>query len=93
MKNEMINEKKSPVLPIVVTVGALIWIFSPLDPIPDVMLGLGQLDDLAVFIATVAIDVKFAIEAVNSARNSISSSNPSAYANAGDCVDAEFVEV
>lgn len=34
-------------------VGAIVWLLSPIDVIPDVIPGLGVLDDVAVLIATV----------------------------------------
>ena len=45
----LLNDSRVPLLPKLVIPATLIYVFSPVDLIPDVILGLGQLDDLGVF--------------------------------------------
>lgn len=48
----MEQKNKFPYASLFVLVGALVYIFSPLDIIPDMFLGLGQLDDMgAIYLA------------------------------------------
>ena len=42
------NEYKFPIKEIIVIIGALIYFLSPIDIVPDVILGFGQLDDLVL---------------------------------------------
>ena len=97
MKNEMSCEKKSPVVPIaiggVITLIAAAYVVSPLDIIPDILVGLGQLDDLAVGVIGVAFDIGLAFEAIRRIGGSGGSSNTPVNTCTGNFVDAEFVEV
>ena len=47
----LIFDRRVPFWVKLVPVFSLVYIFSPIDLIPDVLLGPGQLDDLGIFIA------------------------------------------
>lgn len=44
-------DKRVPVWAKLIAIAPIIYVFSPLDFIPDVILGLGQLDDLGILLA------------------------------------------
>lgn len=58
----------SPILKRTITIGALAYIASPIDILPDLLLGVGQVDDLGILAGTVfmlsTLLVKFAPEEV-----------------------------
>ncbi|MEG0019033.1 MAG: YkvA family protein [Oscillospiraceae bacterium] len=45
----MEQKDKFPYISLFMFIGAVIYIFSPLDLIPDAFIGLGQLDDVGMF--------------------------------------------
>jgi hypothetical protein len=49
----LLRGRKVPNKAKLVILGAVVWLLSPLDPLPDVMPGVGVLDDLVVLIASV----------------------------------------
>lgn len=62
------DPRVSPKLKRAITVGALAYVLSPVDILPDVLLGIGQVDDLGVLAGLVfllsSLLVKFAPEDV-----------------------------
>lgn len=62
------DPRVSPGLKRALTVGALAYVVSPIDVLPDLLLGVGQVDDLGVLVALVfllsTLLVKFAPEDV-----------------------------
>ena len=46
-----------PLLPKLVPLAAILYILSPIDLLPDVLVGLGQLDDVALFLIALQIFV------------------------------------
>jgi uncharacterized membrane protein YkvA (DUF1232 family) len=49
----LMRGRKVPNRAKLVILGAIVWLVSPLDPLPDVVPAVGVLDDLVVLIATV----------------------------------------
>ena len=49
---------------------ALVWIISPVDPIPDILVGLGQLDDILVACIPVVTSCLALKQHIDAARNS-----------------------
>lgn len=49
----LLRGRRVPAKAKLVIAGAILWLLSPLDPIPDVAMPIGMLDDLAVLIAAV----------------------------------------
>lgn len=48
-------DRRVPTGPKLLPLATLIYIVSPIDVIPDLILGLGQLDDLGLFLLTVQV--------------------------------------
>lgn len=48
-------DKRVPLWPKLIPVLAIIYVLSPLDLIPDVLIGLGQLDDLGIILGAVRL--------------------------------------
>jgi uncharacterized membrane protein YkvA (DUF1232 family) len=72
----------------------LLYILSPIDIIPDVILGLGQLDDLAVFVLAVKLFIELSPrdivqEHLRSLTGGGSTPRPDA-ASEGEVVDGEY---
>ena len=55
----LLLDERVPMLTKTVPAFVMIYILSPLDLIPDVLLGLGQLDDLAIFLLGLQLFVNF----------------------------------
>jgi uncharacterized membrane protein YkvA (DUF1232 family) len=51
---ELLKDSRVPLFPKLVMLASVIYVISPVDFVPDVILGLGQVDDLAVFMFAVA---------------------------------------
>lgn len=49
----LFNDRRVPFSAKLLPVFTLLYILSPLDLIPDMLVGLGQLDDLTIFVASV----------------------------------------
>lgn len=49
----LLKGRRVPMKAKLVMVGAILWLVSPLDPLPDVALPVGLLDDLAVVVAAI----------------------------------------
>jgi uncharacterized membrane protein YkvA (DUF1232 family) len=55
---ELLKDSRVPLFPKLVMLASAIYLISPIDLIPDVILGLGQLDDLAVFMLSVGMFIE-----------------------------------
>ena len=51
----LIQDSRVPVWAKMIPLAAVLYILSPLDLIPDVLIGLGQLDDLGVFLGALRL--------------------------------------
>lgn len=51
----LIQDPRVPLWAKMIPVAAVLYILSPLDLIPDVLIGLGQLDDLGVFLGALRL--------------------------------------
>jgi uncharacterized membrane protein YkvA (DUF1232 family) len=54
----LLNDARVPTLPKLVIPGTLIYVVSPVDIVPDFFLGLGQLDDVAIFALGIALFIE-----------------------------------
>ncbi|MGL4573165.1 MAG: YkvA family protein [Burkholderiaceae bacterium] len=55
----MVRDKRTPVSAKLMVVGAALYLLSPIDVIPDVLVGIGWVDDLAVVSGLLALAYKF----------------------------------
>ncbi|MBI3915156.1 MAG: DUF1232 domain-containing protein [Chloroflexi bacterium] len=53
----LLNDSRVPVLPKLIIPAAALYVLSPLDILPDFILGLGQLDDLGIVLLGLAFFV------------------------------------
>jgi len=51
-------------LPKLIPIAAAIYVISPIDLIPDVILGLGQLDDIGIVVLAITLFVEFCPRAI-----------------------------
>ncbi len=54
----LLNDARVPIFPKLIIPAAILYILSPIDLLPDLILGLGQLDDIAI----VLLGISFFIE-------------------------------
>ncbi len=54
----LMQDPRVPIFPKVIVPAAIIYVLSPIDLLPDLILGLGQVDDIAIFL----FSIKFFIE-------------------------------
>ncbi len=86
----------SPLVRFGIPILGLIYLISPIDIVPDVLLGLGQLDDAAVLLLLMQLMVMLApSEIVNKyrdvARNAATSDgHPASQAQEEDVIDADY---
>ncbi len=55
----LLNDSRVPMLSKLIIPAALVYVISPVDLIPDVILGLGQLDDIGVVVLAIAMFIEF----------------------------------
>jgi len=84
----LLIDSRVPTLPKLIIPLALIYLLSPIDLVPDLMLGLGQLDDLGVLALAVALFIEFCPrEVVEEHRRAIA-----AMPNPRDSSDEDIIE-
>jgi uncharacterized membrane protein YkvA (DUF1232 family) len=55
----LLNDARVPFLPKLIIPAAFLYVVSPIDLIPDMILGLGQLDDVGIVVLAVALFIEF----------------------------------
>jgi uncharacterized membrane protein YkvA (DUF1232 family) len=60
----LLNDTRVSLFPKLIIPAAILYVLSPIDLIPDVILGLGQLDDLGVVALAMALFIEFSPRAV-----------------------------
>jgi uncharacterized membrane protein YkvA (DUF1232 family) len=55
----LLNDARVPFLPKLIIPAAFLYVVSPVDLIPDMILGLGQLDDVGIVMLAVALFIEF----------------------------------
>jgi len=60
----LLNDTRVSLFPKLIIPAAILYVLSPIDLIPDVILGLGQLDDLGVAALAIALFIEFSPRAV-----------------------------
>jgi len=56
---ELVKDSRVPLFSKLILLASAVYVISPVDFIPDVILGLGQLDDLAVVMLAVRMVIEF----------------------------------
>lgn len=84
----LLIDSRVPTLPKLIIPLALLYLLSPVDLVPDLMLGLGQLDDVGVLALAVALFIEFCPrEVVEEHRRAVA-----ATANPRDVSDENIIE-
>lgn len=87
---KLLTDSRVPMLTKLVPLATLLYILSPIDLIPDVILGLGQLDDLAVLLLGVRGFIALApSELVAWYRQQLDGGDPTAKTN-GETIDGTY---
>jgi uncharacterized membrane protein YkvA (DUF1232 family) len=60
----LLNDARVSVLPKLIIPAAALYVISPIDLIPDFILGLGQLDDIGIVVLAVAMFIEFCPRAI-----------------------------
>jgi len=60
----LLLDRRVPVFPKLIILGAIIYVVSPIDLIPDVILGLGQVDDVAIAFLAIALFIELCPRAI-----------------------------
>jgi uncharacterized membrane protein YkvA (DUF1232 family) len=55
----LLNDSRISLLPKLIIPAAIVYILSPIDLLPDFVLGLGQLDDLGILLLSTSLFVEF----------------------------------
>lgn len=54
----LLRDPRVPIFPKLILLAGAIYVISPIDLIPDVILGLGQLDDIGIAFMTIALFIE-----------------------------------
>ena len=60
----LLNDARVSLFPKLIIPAAILYVLSPIDLVPDVILGLGQLDDLGIVALAIALFIEFCPRAV-----------------------------
>ena len=60
----LLCDSRVPVFPKLIVFAAIVYVVSPIDLIPDVILGLGQLDDLGVLFLAIPLFIELCPRAI-----------------------------
>lgn len=60
----LLFDSRVPIFPKLIILGAAIYVISPVDLIPDVILGLGQLDDIGVVLLAIPLFIELCPRAI-----------------------------
>jgi uncharacterized membrane protein YkvA (DUF1232 family) len=60
----LLNDARVSLFPKVIIPAAILYVLSPIDVLPDVILGLGQLDDLGIIALAIALFVELCPRAI-----------------------------
>ncbi len=90
----LLNDSRVPMLSKLIIPAALVYVISPVDLIPDVILGLGQLDDIGVVVLAIAMFIEFCPhDVVEEHRRAIAASAGSGTAPDEQVIDGSYREV
>jgi uncharacterized membrane protein YkvA (DUF1232 family) len=60
----LLFDSRVPIFPKLIILAAAVYVISPVDLIPDVILGLGQLDDIGVVLLAIALFIELCPRAI-----------------------------
>jgi uncharacterized membrane protein YkvA (DUF1232 family) len=91
----LMQDERVPWITKVIPVAAVIYVISPIDLIPDFILGLGQLDDLAILLLALKTFISLSPQPVvdqylNSFKKGRSARPASNVDESDDCITAEY---
>ncbi|MBI3740851.1 MAG: DUF1232 domain-containing protein, partial [Chloroflexi bacterium] len=86
----LLTDARVPALPKLIPLAAAIYIISPIDLLPDFILGLGQLDDLGIFFLSIALFIEFCPKDIVAEHRHAIQSRARAPSNANDAIDGTY---
>lgn len=90
----LLNDSRVSILPKLIIPAAAIYVISPIDLIPDVILGLGQLDDIGVATLAIALFIEFCPHnIVDEHRRAIAAEAGTGSTREEDVIDGTYREV
>jgi len=90
----LLNDSRVPALPKLIVPAALVYVLFPFDIAPDLILGLGQLDDVGILAVAVATFIEFCPrEVVEEHRRAIAASTHRGNASDEDVIEGSFRHV
>ncbi len=90
----LLNDSRVSILPKLIIPAAALYVISPIDLIPDVILGLGQLDDIGVVTLAIALFIELCPrKIVEEHRRAIAADAGSGAIREEDVIDGSYREV
>lgn len=87
----LLNDARVSGFPKLIIPAALIYVISPVDFMPDVILGLGQLDDLGIIALSIALFIEFCPRAiVEEHRRAIAAEADPPPPDSGEVIDGSY---
>ena len=60
----LLRDSRVPIFPKLLILAAVVYVLSPVDLLPDVILGLGQLDDLGIAVLAIGVFIELCPRAI-----------------------------
>ena len=90
----LLNDSRVSILPKLIVPAAALYVISPVDLIPDVILGLGQLDDIGVVVLAIAFFIELCPrQIVEEHRRAIAADAGLGSKQDGDVIDGSYRDV
>jgi uncharacterized membrane protein YkvA (DUF1232 family) len=87
----LLRDSRVPSLPKLIIPAAILYVLSPIDLLPDLVLGLGQLDDVAIVFLGIALFIEFCPrEIVEEHRRALAKAGPAVEQSEDGVVEGSY---
>ena len=86
----LLNDSRVPLFPKLIPIAALAYIVSPIDLIPDLVLGLGQIDDLGIALLGITLFIDMCPRAIVDAHRAALDAEMGAPQKEEDVIDGAY---